>query len=883
MITHLPNLSLIPRCTLLISLLSTAPTCYLCDDPPGATNLAGTSLVPPSTASQASYGALSPSLTITKAGLPLCSFATSGGYAQLSVLSWASNPYANSNAVAAPLLRFSAMSKQSATSSYGTSSSMGNKRNLLVLSTPKTPVYYITLQFSVKKNFDFVAAAGKGLGRSNYTIPDCTLNAGHKYIPCGSCNVSSFTDFNVTFGCYNSYDICPNGKTAGTSSHRRVLLSQDEYLDDEANEGISVEEKDEGAGFGDVDMLLHRVLQGSTGSTTTGAPISAPVLIRAADDDGGFNSESDVLTYGTLVKSLAAEASKVLTANTPELLGQAIATGRATVVLSFVCSLTGVILLSLVFLARMDAWEKLEKKYVKKEREKVAMRLLAEDLRNDGKGDLGDKYVEQLQQLTGTGKLSKKVAGDAFSEGRSSPWMLFDGNLFAPAIPPQPQQQQPQHEYFSTNEQPAPPQTIDLSDDNTQRQLHFYGDDGHVPTDVAKNIQNDSNDAYSHIAVATSFAVNKFPGDLIHANKRGVLLRTIFDEHEYTSVFTDAPLATTRTDRFLELATDILIALFVSTLFYSVFYPSDQTCPNNITKSTCLAAPSKVQTHTSLCQWDKPSRVCSLNPPPTDTTFTIIVALLCSIICLPFRALLWYMREEITRKDPWNNGVDDEVMKLQEKKELMRKMRQEKEEQEAARTNADAETGGVNNILSWTWKSSEQRLKELNEKEQQLQVDLGAAQFGLHCRKEDNRSELGRLIKTRTKADARELGRLNGANNSAAMWIYDELVSPAEEAARLMADGTRCLQLAHLNDANDEVGLRPQLDTVHTETTDGLHAKTVNRHVQICAIEEFLGLYPDGTPVPLTLRQRLMFGDRRAKLEYKVLIVIKNNVPYHSV
>ena len=839
--------------------------------------------MPPSTASQASYGALPPSLSITKAGLPLCSFASSGGYAQLSVLSWASNPYANSNAVAAPLLRFGSMNKQTAASSYGSTSSTGAKRNLLVLPTPRTPAYYITLQFSVKKNFNFTAAR-LGQGRSNYTIPDCTLNAGRKYIPCGSCNVSSFTDFNVTFGCYNSYDICPNGRTAGTSaaasSHLRVLLSQDEYLDDETNEeiavggGVGVVEGEGGGGI-DVDMMLHRVLPGAT----TGAPIPAPVVIRAADDDGGFDSESDVLTYGTLVKSLAAEATKVLTANTPELLAQAIATGQATVVLSFVCSLTGVILLSLVFLARMDAWEKLEKKYMKKEREKVAMRLLAEDLRSGGKGDLGDMFVERYQRLAGTGKKQhKKVAGDALSEGRSSSWVFFNGNSSIPVSQPPPPQPQ-QHVHFSGNEYSAS-QTVDLGDNHTQQQLHFYGEDGHLlPTVVAKDIQTDSHDAYSHIAVATCFAVNKFPGDLIHvASKRGVLLQTIFDEHEYTSIFTDAPLAATRTDRFLELATDILITLFVSTLFFSVFYPSDQTCPSNVTKSTCLAAPSKVQAGSSLCQWDKSSRLCSLNPPPTDTTFTIIVALLCSIICLPFKAITWYLREEVTRKDPWNNGVDDEVVKIQERKELMRKMKQEKEEHEAAVRNADAETGGIRNLFSWPspgngfpWKSPAQRLQELNEKEQKLQVDLGAAQFGVQCRKEDNRSELGRLIKSRTKADTRELGRLNGANNSAAMWIYDELVSPAEEAAMLMADGTRCLQLAHMNDADDELGLHPHLDTVTTESSDGPHAKTVNRHVQICAIEEFLGLYPDGTSVPLTFRQRLMFGDSRAKLEYKVL------------
>ena len=673
-------------------------------------------------------------------------------------------------------------------------------RNLLVLRTPHTPVYYVTLQFSIKKNFNFTVAR-MGHGRVNYTIPDCTINKDHAYIPCGSCNVSSFTDVNVTFGCYNSYDICPKGKTfsGGVSSHRRVLLSQDEYLDDEAKEEVPGEE--EGGGGVDVDMVLRRVLQASAGSVPTGTPVAAPVEIRAAaDDDGGSSTESGVLTYGTLVKSLAAETGAVLSINTAELLGQAIATGRATPVLLFVCSITGAFLLSFVYMYRIDTWEKVEKKYVKKEREKLAVRLLAEDLRSGGKGDLGDMFVLRYQRLARRGDkvTSSDFAGvDALSEGADNP-----------------------------------------HDNHHQLQLqlrqHLFDGDGHS-TDFMKDSQNDNNDAYSHIAVATSFIVNKFPGDLIYASKRGVLLRTIFAEHEYTGVFTDAPLASCHTLRVLELGSNILIALFISTLFFGVFYPTDDTCPNNITKSTCLAAPSKVQRGKTLCVWDKPTLTCSLNPPPEDATFTLVLALLTGIICLPFKAVLWFLREEIGTKDPWEKtGLDKEIMKSTEK-------------------------------------------NDLHEKQHEKQVDLRAAQFGLKWRREDNQSKLGWLIKAKTNTVTRDLGRKTGASDDlryaddAAMWLYDELMSPAEEATMLLTDSYRRLQLTHLHDADEELDLHQYLSHYSSTVTEALHVKTATRAATTLAIEEFLGLYPDGTPVPLTLRQRLMFGDTRGKLEYKVI------------
>ena len=46
--------------------------------------------------------------------------------------------------------------------------------------------------------------------------------------------------------------------------------------------------------------------------------------------------------------------------------------------------------------------------------------------------------------------------------------------------------------------------------------------------------------------------------------------------------------------------------------------------------------------------------------------------------------------------------------------------------------------------------------------------------------------------------------------------------------------------------------------------------RLLDREARVEAIEEHLGVFPDGTFIPLTLRQRLFFGSAMAKLEYKI-------------
>ena len=90
------------------------------------------------------------------------------------------------------------------------------------------PAYYVSLPLTGNKHYN-VTQYRLSKGRksfSNYSIPACSLYLGGKYVSCGSCNISSFTMVNVTYGCYDITYLCP--VTVSTSVTSRRLEMDDE-------------------------------------------------------------------------------------------------------------------------------------------------------------------------------------------------------------------------------------------------------------------------------------------------------------------------------------------------------------------------------------------------------------------------------------------------------------------------------------------------------------------------------------------------------------------------------------------------------------------------------------------------------------------------------
>ena len=71
--------------------------------------------------------------------------------------------------------------------------------------------------------------------------------------------------------------------------------------------------------------------------------------------------------------------------------------------------------------------------------------------------------------------------------------------------------------------------------------------------------------------------------------------------HPFTWFFFDASIEKSRVLRYMTLLKSILLSIFISTIFFSIYYPVDTDCGlhSGTTSVICLAAPSKLLTGTT--------------------------------------------------------------------------------------------------------------------------------------------------------------------------------------------------------------------------------------------------------------------------------------------
>jgi hypothetical protein len=310
--------------------------------------------VPPTAADEV-LNVRQPKITLGPKGLSSC--VKIGSYAQLSVFLWAVNPYRGSKSIKSPLLGISSAIQAEEVTPSGSIFNQGQSGNTYDI--PGVPAYTLSIQFSSPQDFNFAAGINynsAATSKTNYTIPACTQYDGAAYVPCQGCNISSYTNYNVTYSCYDISQICPR-----TFSKRRL---EELNADDDAE---------------DFDP------DGDLGSATGS---SYPRRLQSTNDDGDTNAASPA-TYGMLVQSIAAELSSVLS-NNPFV-------RPSTAVLVFVGCLSGFIFLMLLCLVKQDKEEKTKKSYLDIDIFAKARKLLEEDIRNGRSGDHSVMYEEYLK------------------------------------------------------------------------------------------------------------------------------------------------------------------------------------------------------------------------------------------------------------------------------------------------------------------------------------------------------------------------------------------------------------------------------------------------------------------------------------------------------
>jgi hypothetical protein len=479
--------------------------------------------VPPTAADDA-FNVRQPKVTLGPKGLSSC--IKIGTYAQLSVLQWAVNPYRGSKSIKSPLLGISSAIQAEDVTPSDSIFNQGQRGNTFNL--PGVPAYTLSIQFTSPQDFNFAAGmnyTSTAKSRTNYTIPACTQYDGAAYVPCQGCNISSYTNYNVTYSCYDISQICPR-----TFSRRRL---EELNADNEAE---------------DLDT------DGDLGSATGSA---YPRRLQSTNDDGDTIAASPA-TYGTLLQSIAAELSSVLSSNP--------FVRPSTAVLIFVGCLSGFIFLMLLCLVKRDKEEKTKKNYLNVDIYAKARKLLEEDIRNGRSGDHSILYEEYLKTCEkDTVKSSKLVSN------------IKRTSSYGVALA------------MKSSETKLKPLDESLCP-SVYKDIQFVGDyrsDSVTDSDI-DNLSDGK--SYESEAAIIEFLHVLFPGHAIFT-KRSHVFDIIAVNHDYFKMFGGSTMTQSRTIRFLELVVLVLVTLFVDTVFFGVFYPAN-SC--NVSTDQVLSNSSQV-------------------------------------------------------------------------------------------------------------------------------------------------------------------------------------------------------------------------------------------------------------------------------------------------
>jgi hypothetical protein len=140
-------------------------------------------------------------------------------------------------------------------------------------------------------------------------------------------------------------------------------------------------------------------------------------------------------------------------------------------------------------------------------------------------------------------------------------------------------------------------------------------------------------------------------------------LHIIIRNHTYLLMFARPSYSSPRFIRWVQFTKSILLALFVDTLFFQVFYGNDGTCELYSSRIDCLT-PQNAATANPKCMWEPSSDsldgTCSLRPPPQDFAFEIMLALLTMLLSIPFDVGLGMIVDLYCNKKPdWSIWFHD--------------------------------------------------------------------------------------------------------------------------------------------------------------------------------------------------------------------------------
>ena len=645
-------------------------------------------LGPPQTEAEAAYAAPMPKFQFVGDALKLCNFP--GGYSQLSTSNYGSNPNPGSEAIKSPLL---AIGSESTT--------LTAKRRRLsieqdamqlsaeVVTAPATtntslpkvhvPLYYIILQYSTVQHFNHTAIK-LHQKNTNFSVPSCRLAKGGKYVSCGNCNITTFTNYNVTYGCYDMKNICPKSSFTGRRLEEVDDLDDNEwdiphYLSPYASPGarhyhalgLLEQGDDEDVGFagaegidvGEADALIgtspwqrgRRRLAADDG-TDDGSGVPA----AATDDQYASSKSPGGATIAMLLEAIAAELKAVLSSNPFANFDLS----KAAPVLAFVGCIIGSVLFGLAYFLKWDKLERHQQVYLRQSRAKENREKIEKDLLAGGSGmatEMGGVH-ELLDKIAGKPTNKHKSTSDPMTTNKTTTTDFWKKN--------------------SSDDDDAFREArlaSFVATEGTEGKRSFLEKELKKGVDHAKvweerGLANATMRfsvlvaEFSNLMISEDVQMSndneKFTADELERTKNkpksssfGETFTTLQFKHYLTAPWMGAPnLRMTRTLRFVELIKVVLTGLFIDTLIFGLFFPADGTCNNFANRKMCEAAPSQVIAGATLCTWKVDTKACEPTEPPSSVIFLLIIAFLIVIIGKPFDIGITVFLEEVLQKRP---------------------------------------------------------------------------------------------------------------------------------------------------------------------------------------------------------------------------------------
>ena len=279
--------------------------------------------------------------------------------------------------------------------------------------------------------------------------------------------------------------------------------------------------------------------------------------------------------------------------------------------------------------------------------------------------------------------------------------------------------------------------------------------------------------------------------------------------HLWLSMFSYGSLQNTRTTRFIILCNNLLVLILIDSLVYEVMYSnSNCTVFSGVHGGTNTTCLSYKYLYCT-CNWDEATQICSINPPPTNVEYFVFLTILIAFLSIVPQAFVIFVVKTILSRRPLLDDI------------------------------------GMSSI-KWLGSHSNNGLFRSNR-----MSELGTAfavNFGEKASVQSSRYIPNTAERESEKQRLAEVVALSKA------YRYYDCMTVEEEFTALIQRVTSALT--------------DQLE--HSKIPWRYQGSVSLEEARLEAIQSQLGIYPDGTAMPLTWVQWIFFGTPKKRLEWKL-------------